>query len=51
MVEIKNLLPRFKYDKSKAKKYELALVTSLENFWGVNLIGHLGLAGLADLLQ
>jgi hypothetical protein len=41
----KKFLPRFKYDKSKVEKYQLALTTSLENLWVVNLIGHLGQMG------
>ncbi len=44
-------LPRFKYDKSKAEKYQLALIVSLGNQWVVNSIGHLGADGLANLLQ
>jgi len=43
-------LPRFKYDKSKAEKYQLALIANLGNMWVVDLIGHLGANGLADLL-
>jgi hypothetical protein len=49
-VVTKKVLPRFKYDKSKAKKYELALTTSLANLWVVDSIGHLGVDGLVDLL-
>jgi hypothetical protein len=30
----KKLLPRFKYDKSKAKEYQLALTRSLRNLVG-----------------
>jgi hypothetical protein len=41
----------FKYDKSKAKEYQLALTTNLGNLWVVESIGHLGVDGLADLLQ
>ncbi len=44
-------LPMFKYDKSKAKEYQLALTTNLGNLWVVESIGHLGVDGLADLLQ
>jgi hypothetical protein len=32
----------FKYDKSKAEEYQLALTTSLGNMWVVEFIGHLG---------
>jgi hypothetical protein len=42
--------PTFKYDKSKAKEYQLALTTSLGNLWVVDSIGHLGVDGLTDLL-
>jgi hypothetical protein len=31
IVESKKFFPKFKYDKSKAKEYELALTTSLGN--------------------
>jgi hypothetical protein len=44
------IFPRFKYDKSKAKEYQLALTTSLGNFWVVDLIGHLGVDRLVALL-
>ncbi len=44
-------MPRFKYDKSKVKEYQFALTTSLGNLWVVNLIGHLGVDRLVDLLQ
>jgi hypothetical protein len=47
----KKLLPRFKYDKSKVEKYQLAQTTSFENLWVANSIGHLGANGLANLLQ
>jgi hypothetical protein len=47
----KKLLLRFKYDKSKVEKYQLALTTNLGNLWVVNSIGHLGADGLVDLLQ
>jgi hypothetical protein len=50
-IEIKKFLLRFKYDKSKAEKYQFALITSLGNVWVVDLIGHLGANGLADMLQ
>jgi hypothetical protein len=43
-------LPRLKYDKSKAEKYQLTLIMSLGNLWVVDSIGHLGANGLADLL-
>ncbi len=47
MVETKFFLPRFKYDKSKVEKYQLALIASLGNLWVgnlwvANLIGHWG---------
>jgi hypothetical protein len=42
MVVTKNFLPKFKYDKSNAEKYQLALIMSLGNLWVVDLIGHLG---------
>jgi len=56
MVETKKFLPRFKYDKSKVEKYQLALIASLGNLWVgnlwvANLIGHLGVNRLVDLLQ
>jgi len=51
MVITKKFLPRFKYDKLKAKEYQLALTTSLGNLWVVDLIGHLGAYGLTHLLQ
>jgi hypothetical protein len=41
-VVTKKILRRFKYDKSKIKKYQLALKASLGNLWVVNLIRHLG---------
>jgi hypothetical protein len=47
----KKFLPRFKYDKSKAEEYQLALTTSLGNLWVVDSIGHLGVEELGDLLQ
>jgi hypothetical protein len=47
----KKFLPKFKYDKSKAEKYQLALTVSLGNLWVVDTIGHLGANGLADQLQ
>jgi hypothetical protein len=50
-VVTKKFLPRFKYDKSKVEEYQLALTTSLGNLWVVNSIGHLGVDGLADLLE
>ncbi len=50
-VVTKAFLPKFKYDKSKAQEYQLALIASLGNLWVVKSIGHLGADGLADLLQ
>jgi hypothetical protein len=47
----KKILPRFKYDKSKAEEYQLALTTCLGNLWVVDLIRHLGADMLVDLLQ
>jgi hypothetical protein len=38
----KKILPRFKYEKLKVKKYQIALTASLRNMWIVDLIGHLG---------
>jgi len=51
MVITKKFVCRFKYDKSKAKKYQLALRASLGNLWVVDLIEHLGADGLVNLLQ
>jgi hypothetical protein len=51
MVEIKKFLPRFKYDKSKVKEYQLALPTSLGNMWVVDSIRHMGADELTDLLK
>jgi len=51
MVVTKFFLPRFKYDKLKAEKYQLTLAASLGNLSVANLIGHLGVDGIADLLQ
>jgi hypothetical protein len=51
MVVTKKFLPRFKYDKSKAEKYQLALTTSSGNQWVADSIGHLGVDKLTDLLQ
>ncbi len=51
MVITKKFLLRFKYDKSKAEKYQLALRASLGNLWVVDSIEHLGADGLANLLQ
>jgi hypothetical protein len=48
-VETNFFLPRFKYDKSKVE-YQLALTTNLGNLWVVDLIGHLGVDGLVNLL-
>jgi hypothetical protein len=53
-IETKKFLPRFprfKYDKLKAKEYQFAITTSLENLWVVDLIEHLGADGLTDLLK
>jgi hypothetical protein len=47
----KKFLPKVKYDKSKAKEYQLALTTNLANLWIVELIRHLGADGLTDQLQ
>jgi hypothetical protein len=47
----KKFLPRFKYDKLKAKEYQFALTSNLGNLWVVDSIGHLGVDGLVDLLQ
>ncbi len=49
-VVTKKFLPKFKYDKSKVEKYQLALIVSLENMWVVDSIRHLGADGLANLL-
>jgi hypothetical protein len=49
-VETKKILPKFKYDKSKVEKYQLALTLSLGNLWVVDSIGHLGADELVDLL-
>jgi hypothetical protein len=52
MVVIKKFfLPRFNYDKSKVEEYQLALTASFGNLWVADLIGHLGVNKLADLLQ
>jgi hypothetical protein len=51
IIVTKFFLLRFKYDKSKVEEYQLALTTSLRNLWVANLIGHLGVNGLVDLLQ
>jgi len=51
MVVTNFFLPRFKYDKSKVKEYQLTLTTSLGNLWVIDSIGHLGVNGLTDLLQ
>jgi hypothetical protein len=50
-VVIKKCLPRFKYNKSKAEKYQLALTMSLGNLWVVDSIGHLGVDELVNLPQ
>jgi hypothetical protein len=42
MVVTKNFLPRFKYDKSKAEEYQLALTANLGKLWVVESIRHLG---------
>ncbi len=49
-VETKKILLRFKYDKSKAEEYQLALIASLGNLWVANSIRHLRVDKLADLL-
>jgi len=46
----KKFLPRFKYDKSKVEKYQLALIASFGNLWVVDSIGHLGADMVVDLL-
>jgi hypothetical protein len=46
----RKFLLRFKYDKSKAEEYQLALITNLGNLWVVKLIEHLRVDGLIDLL-
>jgi hypothetical protein len=45
IVVTKEFLPRFKYDKSKVQKYQLALIASLKDLWVANSIGHLGQMG------
>jgi hypothetical protein len=50
MVIIRKFLPRFKYDKSKVKEYQFALIMNLGNLWVVDLIRHLRADGLVDLL-
>jgi hypothetical protein len=49
-VVTKTFLPKFKYDKSKAQEYQLALTTSLGNLWVAESIRYLGADELADLL-
>jgi hypothetical protein len=51
MVVTKKFFPKFKYDKSKVKEYQLVLTVSLGNLWVANSIGHLRADELADLLQ
>jgi hypothetical protein len=51
MIKTKKKLPRFKYDKSKAEEYQLALTTNLGNMWVIDSIGHLGVNMLANLLH
>jgi hypothetical protein len=51
MVVTNFFLLKFKYDKSKVEEYELSLIVSLGNLWVVDLIRHLGVDGLVDLLQ
>jgi hypothetical protein len=46
----KKNLTKFKYDKSKAEEYQLALTANLGHLWVINLIGHLGADGFVDLL-
>jgi hypothetical protein len=41
----------FKYDKLKAEKYKLVVITSFGNLWVVDLIKHLGANGLANMLK
>jgi hypothetical protein len=41
----KKILPRFKYDKLKVEKYQLALTTNVGNMWVVDLIRHLRVNG------
>jgi hypothetical protein len=51
MVVTKKFLPRFNYDKSKVKEYQIALTVNFGNLWVVDLIGHMGADRLVDLLQ
>jgi hypothetical protein len=44
-------LPRFKYDKSKVEKYQLALTSSLGNLWVIDSIRNLRADELTDLVQ
>jgi hypothetical protein len=39
VIIIRKFLPRFKYDKSKAEEYQLALIASLGNLWVVDSMG------------
>jgi hypothetical protein len=50
-IETNFFLPKFKYNKSKVKEYQLTLTASLGNLWVVDSIGHLGVDRLADPLQ
>jgi len=47
----KKFLIKFKCDKSKAEKYQLALTANLGNLWVVDSIGHLGADKIVDMLQ
>jgi hypothetical protein len=51
MVVTKKFLPKFKYDKSKVEESQLALAMSLGNLWVVDLIGHMGVDKLVNLLE
>jgi len=50
-LKFKKFFPRFKYDKSKAEEYQLALIMSFGNLCVADSIGHLGGDKLSDLLQ
>jgi hypothetical protein len=50
-VVTKKFLPRFKYEKLKVEKYQLALITSLGNLWVVDSIGHLGVDVLTNAVM
>jgi hypothetical protein len=51
VVTKKFFLLRFNYDKSKVEEYQFALTTNIRNLWVFDLIGHLGVDELVDLLQ